>query len=57
MTDNKSHSETPAVVPPHGTDPRWREKVETAKRARSLAARTRTGKPSSFRTQVGRTVA
>ena len=47
----------PALKAPAGADPRWREKRETAIRAREQAAQARQGKPSSFRAGVGRNVA
>jgi hypothetical protein len=47
---------TPALQAPAGVDPRWREKRETAIRAREQAAQVRRGKPSSFRAGVGRIV-
>ncbi len=53
---NSERSGAPALVPPRGSDPKWREKVESAQQARRMSARARAGKPSSFRSQVGRTV-
>lgn len=42
------------LAQPKGVDPTWREKIETAKRARDTATRARQGKPTSFRGAVGR---
>ncbi|WP_197080762.1 hypothetical protein [Cellulomonas sp. A375-1] len=51
----KSRDEsTPTVIAvPHGVDPRWREKIEVAKKARVVVAAARKGKPSSFRPVAG----
>ena len=44
---------TTALSQPKKSDPMWREKIETAKRARAAALAARRGKPSSFRPLSG----
>lgn len=44
----------PALSEPKGVDRQWKEKIAAAHRARELATEARVGKPSSFRSQVGR---
>ncbi len=41
-------SSAPALPPPPGIDPDWREKIETAKRVREETRRARRGKPATF---------
>ena len=38
----------PALPPPPGIDPDWREKIETAKRVREETRLARRGKPATF---------
>ncbi len=54
--DDKKVPTGAVVTQPSTVDPNWREKIETAKRARSAATTMRKGKPSSFRGAVGRRV-
>ena len=39
---------SPALAPPPGIDPDWREKIETAKRIREETRQARRGKPATF---------
>lgn len=39
---------SPALPPPPGIDPDWREKIETAKRVREETRQARRGKPATF---------
>ena len=43
-----SSSPAPALPQPPGTDPDWREKIETAKRVREETRQARRGKPATF---------
>ena len=45
MSDSKTG---PALPPPPGIDPDWREKIETAKRVREETQQARRGKPATF---------
>ncbi|MGH8959745.1 MAG: hypothetical protein ACRDWT_00820 [Jatrophihabitantaceae bacterium] len=51
---DKTKAETPAVKPPIGTDKNWGQKIAIAQAARKQAQEMRAGKPSSFRSAVGR---
>jgi hypothetical protein len=44
----------PAIAPPAGTDSNWQEKIARAKAARDHGKALRVGKPTSFRSAVGR---
>ncbi len=41
-------SSSPALPPPPGIDPDWREKIETAKRVREEMRQAWRGKPATF---------
>lgn len=53
MAQNKS-DDTPAIAPPTGTDRNWQEKIARAKEAREHGKALRAGKPTSFRSAIGR---
>jgi hypothetical protein len=53
MAKDKS-KDRPALIPPTGTDPNWQEKIARAKAARDQGRALRAGKPTSFRSAVGR---
>ena len=53
MADDREQPEDPVKAPP-ATDPDWREKIETARKAREMGKELRKDKPSSFRRAVGR---
>ena len=48
-TKSPSSGESPAVRPPAGYDPDWRERIETAGRARDQAREARGDGPVVFR--------
>ncbi len=50
-----SRDSVPALTAPAGADQRWQEKIEIAKAAREHGKALRAGKPTSFRSAVGRT--
>lgn len=52
-TENKSNS-GPVLAPPAGADRNWQEKIAKAKAARDHGKALRAGKPTSFRSAVGR---
>lgn len=53
MTEDKPGN-GPAVNPPAGADRNWQEKIAKAKAAREHGRALRAGKPTSFRSAVGR---
>ncbi len=53
MTQKKPDSK-PAITPPTGTDRNWQEKIARAKAAREHGKALRAGKPTSFRSAIGR---
>jgi hypothetical protein len=53
MADDQA-KDRPAVSPPSGTDRNWQEKIAKAKAARDHGKALRAGKPTSFRSAVGR---
>lgn len=50
----KKPKDGPALTPPKGTDAKWHVKIARAKAAREDGKAMRAGKPTSFRTAVGR---
>lgn len=56
MTDSRPENETgsstveqtPAVSPPSGYDPNWRERIEIARQARDQARKARGDQPVTF---------
>ena len=44
----QARSSSPALPPPLGIDPDWREKIGTAKRIREETRQARRGKPATF---------
>lgn len=54
MADNQTNNGGPAIAPPPGTDRNWQEKIARAKAARDHGKALRAGKPTSFRSAVGR---
>lgn len=53
MAKDKS-DDRPAITPPTGTDRNWQEKIARAKAAREHGKALRAGKPTSFRSAIGR---
>jgi hypothetical protein len=53
MAQDKS-SKDPAITPPAKVDQNWQEKIAKAKAAREHGKALRAGKPTSFRSAVGR---
>lgn len=51
---DKTPETGPAIAPPSGTDSNWQEKIARAKAARDHGKALRIGKPTSFRSAVGR---
>lgn len=47
-------SDRPALTPPSGSDRNWQDKIARAKAARDQGKALRAGKPTSFRSAVGR---
>ena len=43
-----SSDQSPAVSPPSGFDPDWRERIEIAKQAREQARKARGDRPATF---------
>lgn len=54
MPESSSAAKSPAVTPPPGSDRHWQEKIARAKAAREDGKAMRAGKPTSFRSAVGR---
>lgn len=53
MAEKKTQN-GPAIAPPAGTDGNWQEKIARAKAASDHGKALRAGKPTSFRSAVGR---
>jgi hypothetical protein len=51
---NDNGQDRPALTPPSGSDRSWQEKIARAKAARDQGKAMRAGKPTSFRSAVGR---
>ena len=49
QAESRSAGESPPVRPPTGYDPDWRERIETARRARDQARKARGDGPVVFR--------
>lgn len=47
-TRSAAAEQTPAVSPPSGCDPDWRERIETARQARDQARKARGDRPVTF---------
>lgn len=47
-TGSASLEQSPAVSPPSGYDPDWRERIEIAKQAREQARKARGDRPATF---------
>ena len=47
-TASTSTDQSPAVSPPSGIDPDWRERIEIAKQAREQARKARSDRPATF---------
>lgn len=54
MSNDQSKFNSPALAPPAGTDRNWEKKIAIAKAAREHGKALRAGKPTSFRSAVGR---
>lgn len=54
MMADKKPTNGPALTPPVGADRNWQEKIAKAKAARDHGKALRAGKPTSFRSAVGR---
>ena len=50
-TATTSSDQSPAVSPPSGFDPDWRERIEIAKQAREQARKARGDRPATFDTR------
>jgi len=50
----KQNTPQPPIRAPKKIDPQWPEKVERANKAREMSRMMRLGKPTSFRSAVGR---
>jgi hypothetical protein len=54
MTADDKSKNGSALTPPAGADRNWQEKIAKAKAARDHGKALRAGKPTSFRSAVGR---